>query len=123
MAGVIKFNGDGKILTKDGKISCTCCTPCCTGLASSTSWPNVIYVDDIGTPANSGNTNKIAACTWAAAATYPAAGWELIAAGGWQALSTGSSATGYRAAGCTDGPLGNYYANTDGTGTLLYTLS
>ena len=133
---ILKRNADGKIITRDGKPSCTCCcvTVDCYGLwgpgydtlpgsvfvANLTGVvlvdENVVHYRHLGgkchwhSPSHNSQVFFGNGCMWFAVAhnvTSPYGSW-----------------IGHKKGAFTDGPLGQYVSNPDGlTGTIYYTVT
>ena len=122
----IKRTSEGKIITRDGKPSCTCCCPC-GGLASANDLQLSIDVTSfhgIETLVESPWFGaKISACVWIHGSTQSNVQW-VCATNMWVCAENtdGGVVLGYRAAAFVDGPAGDYYDETDGTGTLMQTV-
>jgi hypothetical protein len=113
-----------RVVTRDGKPSCTCCDTC-IGLwgPGYDTHPNNITLYSFGS-VTSDSLFRYDKCGWldASLARQQVQFWVP---GGWQAYShtIGAETLGYKSGGINAGPLGNYYSNTDGTGSLLYTVT
>ena len=113
----IKITSGGKVVTNNGKVSCTCCG--CSGPwgPGYDTFPTDLYVDGIF-------ATRISKCSWyyygGASVTF-----GLDFPGLWQANQDVPPGVGkgYKPGPFSDGPLGNYYANPDGTGALIHTVT
>lgn len=133
---VIKTNAAGAVITRGGLPSCTCCCASvdCTGLwgPGYDSLPGEVYVaNNTGTVLVDENLTHYRAygskCQWHS----PSHNSQVVYVAGcmWtvsahEVFPSPVAWIGYKKGQFSDGPLGQYFSNSDGlTGTVYYTVT
>jgi hypothetical protein len=119
---------DGKVILKDGKVSCECCCPC-GGAVGDNDLTLTIHVTDhhgAGTVVTSPwFGTKVTSCDWVHPTAQAYVQWQCSISR-WvcgEALGGAGGVFGYKKTSFASGPVGSYYSNADGTGTLMQTVT
>ena len=112
----INLSSSGKVLLKDGKVSCQCCG--CAGLwgPGHDTFPNSVTISPLGRA-----VSRISKCDWINGGHDFVQFYQLATPPIWRGGS--NSVQGYKVGVFSDGPLGDYRANADGSGAVIYTVT
>jgi hypothetical protein len=113
---------DGKVILKDGKVSCECCDPC-AGLwgPGYDTHPLIIFVS-CPDPGNNYTGSRVLKCDWVRGDLFQYVQY-LSASKRWKCTGTitGFTVAAYKNGTFSDGPLGVY--SIAGGGGSLFTVS